>query len=96
MGAYAWGKRCLVEFPLYLLVCIQRWGRKKNATHLLQSYGYCPFSSMIYDDIPSKMAIFPALACPDQVAVFDMHEDVCARSNVLEAAQCDPSEGIPH
>ena len=71
-------------------------GEEKNATHLLQSYGYCPFSSMIYDDIPSKMAIFPALACPDQVAVFDMHEDVCARSNVLEAAQCDPSEGIPH
>ena len=30
MEAYAWGITCLVEFPLYLLFCIQ----KNNAAHL--------------------------------------------------------------
>ena len=61
---------------------------------LVPSYGNGRFrwSMMIYTQIyPWKTVIFPAVAPerPDQVAVFDMHEDICARSNVLEAARHD-------
>ena len=80
-------KDVLWSSPLYLLVCIQRWGEKKtllicykamDIAHLVRWF------MMIYHQ---KWWFFPALACPDQVAVFDMHEDVCARSNVLKAAR---------